>query len=94
MGKVAVEFVPEELGFPIQIGELEVTECQMLGDSTSSATRPPQYSRGYGLTFGHNERKAMSMAIVDRALRDRPIEGKPEFAAQDEEFVLYHSDTV
>lgn len=94
MGEVTVEFVPEELGFAIEIGQLEVTECQMLGGSTSSATRPPQYSRGYGLTFGHNERKAMSMAIVDRALRDRPAEGKPEFAAQDEEFVLYHSDNV
>ena len=94
MGTVTVEFVPEELGFPIEIGELQVTECQMLGGSTSTAQRPPQYSRGYGLTFGHNERKAMSMAIVDRALRDRPAEGKPQFAAQDEEFVLYHSDNV
>ncbi len=40
--------------------------------STSSRARrpqPPQFTRGYGLVFGQCERKAMSMALVDRALR-------------------------
>ncbi|MEM9988798.1 MAG: carbon-phosphorus lyase complex subunit PhnI, partial [Pseudomonadota bacterium] len=95
MGYVDVEFVPEELGFPVKIASIPVTECQMISNARGSATKPLQYSRGYGLTFGHNERKSMSMAIVDRALKDRPAEGeKPAFAAQDEEFVLYHSDNV
>ena len=30
-------------------------------------------TRGYGLSFGHNERKTMAMGIVDRALRTREI---------------------
>ena len=94
LGDVAVEFVPEELGFAIEIAEIEVTECQMLGGARGDEDNPPVYSRGYGLTFGHNERKAMSMAIVDRALRDRPAEGVPAYAAQDEEFVMYHCDNV
>lgn len=95
MGEVEIEFTPEELGFSIVIGTAEVTECQMISNPRGTATTPPQYSRGYGLTFGHNERKCMSMAIVDRALKDRPAEGEqPAFAAQDEEFVLYHSDNV
>lgn len=94
MGEVAVEFVPEELGFAIEIGELTVTECQMLGGSKASGDKPPQYMRGYGLVFGHSERKAMSMAIVDRALRDNAAESGQVAPVQDEEFVLYHADNV
>jgi len=93
-GDVAVEFVPEELGFAIEIGELSVTECQMLSGFSGSAERAPQYTRGYGLTFGHCERKAMSMAIVDRALRHREVGELADAPVQDEEFVLYHSDNV
>jgi alpha-D-ribose 1-methylphosphonate 5-triphosphate synthase subunit PhnI len=95
MGEVAVEFVPEELGFAIEIGEITVTECQMLGGSKASSDKPPQYMRGYGLVFGHSERKAMSMAIVDRALRDNAAAETGQAApVQDEEFVLYHADNV
>ena len=95
VGEVEVEFVPEELGFPITIGKIMVTECQMISNAKSGGEEPPRYARGYGLTFGHNERKTMSMAIVDRALKNRPADGeKPEFAAHDEEFVLYHCDNV
>ncbi len=32
---------------------------------------PPHFTRGYGLTFGMSERKAMAMALVDRAFRRR-----------------------
>jgi alpha-D-ribose 1-methylphosphonate 5-triphosphate synthase subunit PhnI len=94
MGEVAVAFTPAELGFPIEIGEITVTECQMLGGSRASGDKPPQYMRGYGLVFGHSERKAMSMAIVDRALRDNAAETGQVAPVQDEEFVLYHTDNV
>jgi alpha-D-ribose 1-methylphosphonate 5-triphosphate synthase subunit PhnI len=93
LGEVAVEFVPDELGFPIEIGELTLTECHMISTGAAGLETPPQFARGYGVTFGHCERKAMSMAIVDRALRDAE---DLEVAApcQDQEFVLYHSDNV
>ena len=94
MGEVAVEFVPEELGFAIEIGEITVTECQMINQFAGSAERPPQFTRGYGLSFGHCERKTMSMALVDRALRARELDETIQYPAQDEEFVLYHSDNV
>jgi alpha-D-ribose 1-methylphosphonate 5-triphosphate synthase subunit PhnI len=94
LGQVEVEFVPEELGFAIELGEVTVTECQMLSGFSGSADRAPQYTRGYGLTFGHCERKAMSMAIVDRALRHREVGEQADAPVQDEEFVLYHSDNV
>lgn len=94
LGEVAVEFTPPELGFPIEIGEITLTECHMLSEFEGSMEKPPQYSRGYGLTFGHCERKAMSMAIVDRALRAAEHAEGATHAVQDEEFVLYHSDNV
>jgi alpha-D-ribose 1-methylphosphonate 5-triphosphate synthase subunit PhnI len=94
VGEVELELAPEELGFAISIGELTVTECQMVNQFKGSATAPPQFTRGYGLTFGHTERKAMAMALVDRALRARELGEAPTTPPQDEEFVLYHSDNV
>ena len=93
-GEVAVEVVPEELGFAITIAEITVTECQMVNQFKGSAAAPPQFTRGYGLAFGHAERKAMAMALVDRALRGRELGETVVSPAQDEEFVLYHSDNV
>jgi alpha-D-ribose 1-methylphosphonate 5-triphosphate synthase subunit PhnI len=94
VGEVEIELVPEEFGFPITIGEITVTECQMVNQFKGSATAPPQFTRGYGLVFGHAERKAMTMALVDRALRCRELGETPTSPAQDEEFVLYHGDNV
>jgi alpha-D-ribose 1-methylphosphonate 5-triphosphate synthase subunit PhnI len=94
LGEVAVELVPEELGFPVTLGEITLTECQMVNQFKGTAVAPPQFTRGYGLTFGHAERKAMAMALVDRALRCRELGDAPASPAQDEEFVLYHSDNV
>jgi alpha-D-ribose 1-methylphosphonate 5-triphosphate synthase subunit PhnI len=55
---------------------------------------PPQFTRGYGIAFGHCERKVMAMALVDRALRAGEL-GEDRIApAQDEEFVLAHCDNV
>ena len=94
LGQVVVEIVPEELGFPIEIGEVTVTECVMVHRFMGSSTTPPRYIKGYGLTFGYCERKAMAMSIVDYALRCREFGVSPEYPAQNEEFVLYHSDNV
>jgi alpha-D-ribose 1-methylphosphonate 5-triphosphate synthase subunit PhnI len=94
MGEVAVELVPEELGFAVEIGTITLTECQMVNQFEGSHDEPPQFTRGYGLAFGHVERRAMSMALVDRALRDGDAEDGTTAPAQDQEFVLYHSDNV
>ena len=93
-GDVAIELEPAELGFPVTIAEIAVTECQMVNQFQGSHSAPPQFTRGYGLTFGHAERKAMSMALVDRALRADELGETPTAPAQDAEFVLYHSDNV
>ena len=94
LGEVTVEFVPEELGFPIEIGDITMTECQMIGQFHGSEHEPPRFTLGYGLVFGHNERKAMAMALVDRALRADELGEAAVHPAQDEAFVLEHSDNV
>jgi alpha-D-ribose 1-methylphosphonate 5-triphosphate synthase subunit PhnI len=93
-GKVTVEVVPEELGFAIEIGEIELTECQMVNQFSGSHREPAKFTRGYGLTFGHGERKAMAMALVERALRAQELDEAVTSPAQMPEFVLYHSDNV
>ena len=94
MGEIAVEFVPEELGFAVDIGDITVTECQMVNQFKGSRTEPPQFTRGYGLVFGHGERKAMSMALVDRGLRAAELGEAANAPAQQQEFVLSHCDNV
>jgi alpha-D-ribose 1-methylphosphonate 5-triphosphate synthase subunit PhnI len=94
LGEVEVEFFAEEVGFAVPLGRITVTECQMINQFKGSATEPPRFTRGYGLTFGHSERKAMSMALVDRSLRARELGEEQNAPAQDEEFVLSHSDNV
>ena len=95
IGMVAVEMMIPELGFTIEIGEVEVTECETVNQFQGSKTEPPQFTRGYGLTFGQQERKTIAMALVDRALRWREL-GEDDLgaAAQDEEFVLSHCDNI
>ncbi|MCX7348966.1 MAG: carbon-phosphorus lyase complex subunit PhnI [Alphaproteobacteria bacterium] len=94
LGTVEVSFTPEELGFPIVIGEITITECEMINQFKGSTTVKPQFTRGYGLGFGQCERKVMSMALVDRSLRAGELGEERVAPAQDEEFVLSHSDNV
>ncbi|HXC29672.1 MAG TPA: carbon-phosphorus lyase complex subunit PhnI [Stellaceae bacterium] len=94
IGTVEVEIVPPELGFPVTIGEITVTECEMVNQFKGSDAAPPQFTAGYGLAFGESERKAMAMALVDRALRAAELGEDVTAPAQDQEFVLYHSDNV
>jgi alpha-D-ribose 1-methylphosphonate 5-triphosphate synthase subunit PhnI len=94
MGEVEVAFVPEELGFEVPLGRITVTECEMVNQFKGSEHAPPQFTRGYGLAFGHSERKAMSMALVDRALRSEELGEGAVTMAQDQEFVLSHADNV
>ncbi len=93
-GAVPLEIVPDELGFAIDIGEIQLTDCQMVNHFAGSATQPPQFTRGQGLVFGHGERKAMAMSLVDRVLRADEFDEAVTSPAQDSEFVLSHGDNV
>ena len=93
-GTVDLCLVPEELGFEISLGDMAVTECQMVNQFKGSQTEPPQFTRGYGLAFGHSERKAMAMSLVDRALRAQDLGEEVTAPAQMPEFVMSHSDSL
>ncbi len=95
IGTVPVEMEIAELGFTIEVGEITLTECETVNQFKGSKTEPPQFTRGYGLVFGQTERKAISMALVDRALRWEELgEDNVGAPAQDAEFVLYHADNI
>jgi alpha-D-ribose 1-methylphosphonate 5-triphosphate synthase subunit PhnI len=93
-GEVNVQLTPEELDFPIDIGDIEMTECHMINQFSGNHTHLPKFTKGYGLVFGHHERKAMAMSLVDRALRAEEFGEPIEAPAQMQEFVLSHSDNL
>jgi alpha-D-ribose 1-methylphosphonate 5-triphosphate synthase subunit PhnI len=95
IGTAAVEVDIPELGFAVEIGEIELTECETVNQFKGSRTEPPQFTRGYGLVMGQSERKAIAMSLVDRALRWQELgEDFTGVPAQDEEFVLMHCDNI
>jgi len=95
IGLITVSMEVPELGFAIDIGEITATECETVNQFTGSKKQPPQFTRGYGLVFGQSERKALAMALIDRALRWEELgEDNLGAPAQDEEFVLMHSDNI
>ena len=94
IGMVELELDVPELPFPVSLGSVRLTECQMVNQFKGSAKAPPQFTRGYGLVFGQSERKAMAMALCDRALRAGELGEERVAPAQDEEFVLSHADNV
>ena len=94
IGFTEIWLEPEELDFAVPAGDIEVTECEMVNQFVGSKDEPAQFTRGYGLAFGYNERKVMGMALVDRALRAAEYDEEITSPAQQEEFVLMHCDNV
>ena len=97
VGELRVGYVPLRVSHPavaepIVVGEVMVTEAEVISTefSSDSPDGSTVFSVGYGLCFGHNELKAISMAILDRASESE--EG--ESPAQDPEFLLLHSDGI
>jgi alpha-D-ribose 1-methylphosphonate 5-triphosphate synthase subunit PhnI len=76
-------------GEPYTVGEVKVTEAEVVARFEGSDGMP-RFSLGYGLCFGQNEIKAISMAVLDRCTRAE----KPSCPAEDQEYVLYHVDGI
>lgn len=99
IAELRVGYLPVMLPHPvtgelIEAGEVLMTECEVVamyedGDNEGL----PQFTLGYGACFGHNEVKAISMAILDRALQKGMRDG-PSNPSEDPEFVLLHVDGV
>jgi len=76
----------------VSIGEILVTECEgiLSGVGVTTLSEDVKFSIGYGLVFGQNERKAISMAILDGTTNIK----EPKAPSEDQEFVFYHIDGV
>lgn len=94
VGFVAVLYTPPELGFEIKIGEIKITECFMINRFNGGKDKAPGFENGYGLVFGQNERKAMSVSLLDRSLQNTEEGQEVKYPGQDQEFILAHSDNV
>lgn len=102
VAELRVGYLPVMLPHPItgelsEIGEVEITECELVAmyeeDEKGTSNNKPMFTLGYGACFGHNEVKAISMAILDRALQKGMRDG-PANPSEDPEFVLLHVDGI
>jgi alpha-D-ribose 1-methylphosphonate 5-triphosphate synthase subunit PhnI len=71
-------------------GEILVTEAEIISKIATPIGQKPRFGIGYGICFGHNETKAISMATLDMAMRSN----RPLYPSEDQEFVLTHIDGV
>ena len=73
------------------IGDYEMTEIDgFMPDLDEDQDEDMHIKIGYGLVFGQNETKAIAMSVLDYSL-EHPKNG---VATSDDEFVLYHIDSV
>jgi alpha-D-ribose 1-methylphosphonate 5-triphosphate synthase subunit PhnI len=94
VGELRVGYLPIEIdnhwsSTTETIGHIKVTEAEVIC-SLEQSDGGPQFTLGYGLCFGHNETKAISMAVLDRAMQTT----EPSSPSEDQEFVLLHVDGV
>ena len=94
VGYVEVMVTPPELGFAVKVGEIKVTECFMISRNNGTRQSLPGFENGYGLVFGQNERKAMSISLLDRSLQNSEKDADGKYPAGSQEFILSHSDNV
>jgi len=89
VGYVPLRVTNPDTGAAVVVGEVLVTEAEVVS-RFSDPEGKPKFHVGYGLCFGQNEVKAISMGVLDRCLRA----SSPTSPAEDQEFVLYHSDGI
>ncbi len=94
VGELRVGYLPVVVPDPYTkaprvAGEVKVTEAEIIARYDSGSGKP-LFTVGYGLCFGQNEIKAISMAILDRAMEA----AENNSPANDQEFVLSHIDGI
>jgi len=92
VGRVRVQIPhPWRKGQVVTLGWIVVTEVEIVASvQRSEGEEKPAFSLGYGACFGHNEVKAISNAVLDRAM----MSASPHAPAEDQEFVLLHTDGI
>lgn len=96
LAEVRVGYMPVCIEHPywdteVEIGSVLATEvdaiCKFSKSTDPDEKAEYKFSLGYGFVFGFNDKKAIAMAILDRAL----TEGG-DAPTRDQEFVLLHID--
>jgi alpha-D-ribose 1-methylphosphonate 5-triphosphate synthase subunit PhnI len=108
VGHLPVRIEHPHTGEAVEVGEILCTEAETVGSETDHGSTDREEGEeespeavgaamraGYGLVFGRCERKAISMAVLDLAIRaGKERSNGSEAPAEDEEFVLLHTDGV
>ncbi len=93
VGELRVGMIDIDIPYPLDedesyyIGDMMVTEVENIFPEADGEEM--EFKLGYGLVMGQNETKAIAMSLLDRNL-----DSEGDSPAQDEEFVLYHVDSV
>lgn len=94
IGELRVGYMPLRIRHPhtgesYTVGEVKVTEAEVIAKFEGNEGGP-KFTLGYGLCFGHNETKAISMAVLDRAMQTE----EPKMASESQEYVFSHIDGI
>ena len=97
VGELRCGYAPVTIPYPlcpgetIFIGEVLLTEVESFVPTHEAAgdSEALGIAVGYGTVMGRNENKAIAMSILDRSL-----ETEGDSPTQNEEFVLYHGDSL
>jgi alpha-D-ribose 1-methylphosphonate 5-triphosphate synthase subunit PhnI len=68
-GRLPLRVVHPLTGNPVEVGTIRATEVEAIEDLDGADEDRTRLDVGYGLCFGHNERKAIAMANLDIACR-------------------------
>jgi alpha-D-ribose 1-methylphosphonate 5-triphosphate synthase subunit PhnI len=93
-GELPVRITHPLTGRPVTIGRIPVSEAHYIsgGHASMQESDKADYQLGYGIVVGRDERKAISMAIIDASLRfAKPNDTHP---VANQEFVVSHVDSV
>lgn len=97
LGELRVGYIELSISHPliegeiITVGEALITEVDLVARMEDKGKNSiAGFTLGYGMCFGQNEIKAISMATLDRTMMSE----NPQAPAEDEEFVLYHIDGI
>lgn len=99
IAELRVGYVPITYQHPkskkwIEAGEVLMTECEIVAShEIDPESGRPYFTLGYGACLGHNEAKAISMAILDRSMEHGKTHGV-QHPSEDPEYVLMHIDSI
>jgi alpha-D-ribose 1-methylphosphonate 5-triphosphate synthase subunit PhnI len=97
VAELRVGYVPVRISHPhrtkeyITVGSILITEAELVAQFEEDPHEDiPRLTLGYGVCFGHNEIKVISMAVLDKTMKVK----EARVPAEDQEFVLSHIDGI